>query len=730
MNINNELYYPNSTLYSSAINNYNTLTSFNFSKSNKNYIQKLKNNFIHYTISNFSRNLEKENYKYNKKKVISLHKNLDLANNRKNFDYKKLKKNENIHKSILIKKLKQSKIYKTVEKTANENYLKEKRKKNMFITTIEEYNDNSIENLTPKKESKNDNNNLNNNIFSRKNKIHLSLNPSINAYKFDDVITPKISYDIKNKSPNKKLLSLSLFDNRNIFFNPYKISNITLPCIKFNNSLNALSVNPNQKNSLSKVCVAKLKIEIIKQTLTSYYKRFLEERDFPKDLNDAIFRFSIRYQKFFFIYDDLIKKYMMQLENEIKKNNILLNKLKTKKDKLINENEAILKQILALQEKVKIYESFNNLCLNLKYKANQNQISSNTNKSASESTSKSKQISKEISKSKSPLKSPGRRKRNSTFKSKKDPKKSILGLKKSSEVENNSIYIPQKVKEVLKNTEEIQIIFEDRDYKVFHEYERYNKSIYNKIELVLEYNKEKKNENYEMENNEDLINHLENIVFKLKRKNQYLIEYKTNLIKIQKNQNEKNDLIYAYSKDNNNKNDDIIMPKIYKKIKDILLNPKINLEKILEQKKLYQIIKEKDFILNIAYKGEIYSEELFNLKILESLYLKMIQWKEKCLSNENTRKKYMKIKSEREKELKYLKCEQNLLEEKMNFFKKKLELINKNNKIIFIRNRKYDPFYKKFIKDSITKKRLKFQKNIDKNQYESENDKYNNYLYY
>ena len=46
-----------------------------------------------------------------------------------------------------------------------------------------------------------------------------------------------------------------------------------------------------------------------------------------------------------------------------------------------------------------------------------------------------------------------------------------------------------------------------------------------------------------MENNEDLINHLENIVFKLKRKNQYLIEYKTNLIKIQKNQNEKNDLI-------------------------------------------------------------------------------------------------------------------------------------------------------------------------------------------
>ena len=158
MNINNEFYYPNSTLYSSAINNYNTLTSFNFSKSNKNYIQKLKNNFIHYTISNFSRNLEKENYKYNKKKVISLHKNLDLANNRKNFDYKKLKKNENIHKSILIKKLKQSKIYKTVEKTANDNYLKEKRKKNMFITTIEEYNDNSIENLTPKKESKNDNN--------------------------------------------------------------------------------------------------------------------------------------------------------------------------------------------------------------------------------------------------------------------------------------------------------------------------------------------------------------------------------------------------------------------------------------------------------------------------------------------------------------------------------------------------------------------------------------------
>ena len=99
------------------------------------------------------------------------------------------------------------------------------------------------------------------------------------------------------------------------------------------------------------------------------------------------------------------------------------------------------------------------------------------------------------------------------------------------------------------------------------------------------------------------------------------------------------------------------------------------------------------------------------------------------MKDKNLREKYIKIKTERDKEIKYLKCEQKLIEDKFNKMKKNEEIMNKNTKVIVLRNKKFDPFYKKYIADKIIKKRLTSKEHLNRLKLENENDKYN-YLYY
>jgi hypothetical protein len=102
-----------------------------------------------------------------------LHKNKQFNKNKlwKIFDIGKFSKNMNLlHRNELRNKLIKSKLYKLIEKTANDNYLKAKRKKNMFITTIDE------DNIYEEEE-----NNKTKKIFNKMNKnkkIRLNINPS------------------------------------------------------------------------------------------------------------------------------------------------------------------------------------------------------------------------------------------------------------------------------------------------------------------------------------------------------------------------------------------------------------------------------------------------------------------------------------------------------------------------------------------------------------------------
>ena len=62
--------------------------------------------------------------------------------------------------------------------------------------------------------------------------------------------------------------------------------------------------------------------------------------------------------------------------------------------------------------------------------------------------------------------------------------------------------------------------------------------------------------------------------------------------------------------------------------------------------------------------------------------------------------------------------------------KKNYDVINKINKIIVLKNRKLDPFYKRYIQDDVIKKRIKLKEYLDKMKLDDENEIYNNYLYY
>ena len=710
MNNNNETFsYMNNDIdfsssdynnYNSYMNKnyaYNTLNVNNFPKFKSKYIYNLKNNF---DTPNHSRNFLKGNYIYNQRKVMSLHKSINMKRikDRKTFEFEKITKSiYTMHRTALKNKLSQNKIYKLLEKTAIENYLKEKRKKNMFITTIEEGNI-SDENI-------NINNNINENKLNKpkkKVKIFLDLNPTNNNSEVEKIKTP-------TKETHYLTLSHHIDSEKNIS-NKLNLTDISLPCIKFNNLLNSLNINSNHKNSLSQTSLAKLKIEIIKKELNAAYKECFEKRDFPVGLADETFKSYLQQQKYFFVYDDLNKKYMQFLANEIKDNIIILGKLKEDKKQLLKENNEKLKKISSLEEQIKIFESFNDLYLNLK----------NKSEKLKPFSPKKSPKKPRISYQKKPT---FNSKRISLFKKGKDLYKrretQINFSIRNNKNKDSRIQNPKKGRELFKNTQEIREIFEERDKSVFKKYSKYTDVLYDVSQLSIEKEKQKENKRLESNETSEIIGQFKNEIISLKNKNKELKEFKNSLIN--KKLNEENI-------DDNNKNKNV--SKILLKAKKILLNQKINLEKFLKIKNLYEIIKEKDITRNIMYNGKNYSKELFFITMIEELFLKMELWKKNCLKDKNMKEKYDKLKAQKEKEMKYLKCEQNLLEEKMIELKKINKILNKNNKIIVLRNKKFDPFYKKYIGDELIRKRIKSKENYDKIKLENTYDKYNYYLYY
>ena len=790
---------------------YNTLNTYKLRKSLKTPVIKItKNNKKHFFTNKIilSQNYLKDSYFYNHQKILTFHQNNILQKEKKCKTYDA--KNQDIftnlsslHKNMLKGKLLKSKLYKSIEKTANEKYIKKKkeREKNMFITMIEEENldeNKSVLNFEKENEENSDDNkeNIKSNIinikpykiletnkyeenenddYTSENNINKGNIPKFNSSKnFSNIKNLKYEYnrnnifsgninninnnDLKSKNLLKKKLSFNNMNNKkNKEIDSIKLKPISLPCIKFNNSLNdyfqyILEGNINDKLTLAKTSIAKLKFETTNKALSEQYKTTLEKREFPIDLANIMFYYYLKEQKYFFEFDDLYKKYFQYLYLEIKKNNEELNDLRKIKEKVFKENNLIIKKITDLKEEVKIYEAFKKLCLKIKYKTkNINDIpleeikkygidlnKYNSNRQIIEIKTKSDKNNNYNNEDEKKIKSP-KKIRYSLNKKKPTLRKKISGIL----IKN---YTPKVNEPVFETSDEFFQQFAEVNQNIYKKYQIYNNSFYEKKDLESDVENEKKIEQSpEAKYTKNILKKLSKELYSLKQKNTRLNLYKKQLINkmsIDQNNNsyitllENNNIIINNEGNSKNKyyldenENTIALFKIYKKVRKILLNPEIDIEKILKINKLYSLIKEKKTIKDIKFNGNLYSKEVFHIKILELLYLELIQWKKRCLKNKYFRKKFLIIKNEREKALKIYKSHKKLFEDQIHLMKRNEIILDKINKFTILKNKKNDPYYKKYLQDEVIKNEEKLKEEINKTKIETEADKYYNLIQY
>ena len=740
------------------------------------------------------------------------------------------------HKNLLKSKLIQSNIYKFIEKNASDNYIQKKkeREKNTFLTTIanSETNKNIFNfdqnEITPNeitnektKETNDIYYNSENNIPKNKNKISIQnklqkgsmmLNfnkniinikksnnnyhnilsePEVNSYIFKENNTLN---DIKKLSYNKK-------DDVSKSYKDYKLDPITIPCIKFNNILDEYFKNiledSNNKGSISKKSLAKLKFGIVNKAQLEIYKTTLEQKELPIIIADTMYRFFRRGQKYFFEYDDLYRKYLAFLSAEVKNNKIKLNNLKDKKENLYKKNSEILKKISELKEQIKTYESFKKLFLMIKYRTSiMKDIPNEELIKYGFKNRRNSVINTICIEDKQTTTNESESKETNSNANRNNPRKSLrysfsivkkrgsLKLNKSSTIKermiSNSNNKNTEVSPQFPIFEEVDELFKKfgEEYNnIFKMFELYNNSFYEKAMLQIDIMKENENEQtIDMMNTNNLIQKMAKELVFLKEKNKQLILLKNYILnikiknksnseimlskmndinnfeikesndnkikeeinnsnKINKNDNIKNNKNKSNSIDNNIKlnykeenEKSITLFKIYKKLKEILLNPEINIEKILNINKLYNIINEVKTKKMIRLNEEFYSKEVFCIKILEMLYLKLLMWKKSCLKNKNLRSRFLKYESERERDIKIYKSKQKILEQKKYIIKRNKEILDKSNKVAIFKNRKIDPFPKRYLHDDVIKKNLKDQNKPNNQKKEKENDNFYNYF--
>ncbi len=791
---------------------YNTFNQYTFLKSSKTHTIRLtknvKKNFFSHNKRILSENYLNNNYFYNHEKILTYHQNNKKSKTLYSTKKQKIMKNLSLtHKNMLKNTLTQSKLYKLVVKTARENFLKKKREKDTFITMIENNQDEKNEILSfehdetqtmhKTKEESNDANEQSNKINNRKSKLKQTKN---------DIMSKKMKNNTMLLDFNKKIINIKKanFSNNNIllsekdlnsyskdrnynnihskkkvsFNNTYTEKNksfdlsrlkpISLPCIKFNNTIDnyfkyMIEGTRNDKHLLAKTCIAKLRFEIINKALIEHYRTTMERNEFPVNLANTMYDFYVKGKKYFYEFDDLHKKYLAFLYLEIKKHNLKLNELLDEIENLSSENNKILKLILDKKEQIKMYEALKRLCLMIKHKTrNINDIpeeeftkygiinefinKNNNNEEKKIKGEESKKNKEELSKNarkklfsnKNLIRTSSSKKRVSCIKEKK---------RASSFFEKKHFVIKQQIP-IFNTTDEFFKKFEEGNEDLFKIYDLYSNSFYEKMELKSEIQDENRIEqSSDSKFTHNLIKKRNNELMLLKEKNKRLINFK-NILLGKKNHNKSQIILFNNNNDEKSNNNisektenikfvldenekTVSLFKIYKKVRAILLDPEINIENILKDRKLYNIIKEKKTLKDIRFNGEVYSKEVFHIKILELIYLKLIEWKKKCLNNKNTRKHYLKIKNEREKFLKIYKCKQKLIDDQIHLMKRNDIIFNKTNKITILKNKRIDPFYKRYLfEDIIKNKELKKKKDNNKSGYESKNDIFFNYFQY
>ena len=127
------------------------------------------------------------------------------------------------------------------------------------------------------------------------------------------------------------------------------------------------------------------------------------------------------------------------------------------------------------------------------------------------------------------------------------------------------------------------------------------------------------------------------------------------------------------------------------KLISIILKLNINIESILKTDGIYKFLNSpKDN--KIIYNYEEYNKTKFCLKILETIFWYLIEEKEKYLSNETFREKYLELQAEIDKNKIIQKLRESIENENKKKNKKAKELFLKHNKLMILPIKKDDPF--------------------------------------
>ena len=596
----------------------------------------------------------------------------------------------------------------------------------------------------------------------------LNKNRIINHINEHDLDKKKISLSM---SPPKKILNYKFIDALGNLDSDYYFEG-------------KLISSRGTRKGLTEQILSKFYYNVINKIKKNFYQTQCEIQQNPIIILEKYEKFQNINKKYYKIYQELVKKYFMYLYSQIGEEKYKLDLIKEERDKLKDENFQIIKKINFTNEKLLFYQNFMGLLMKIKYntpslitipeehlrKYGVKVIRSIYNYHKPEIFKKSKKnynkrISyilitdlkesynkQKFSRRKTSININLNKKKSSNNTSDNDFKEVKVNrnfkhqqssLKKIDEVSQNPFRLSIKrrnddlviaIKEPIFNeVEELNDRLRDiRNHLVdlFKEYTD-KKYFIQTLKMELEREKYKVKIDKNIQYNKKEIEILKEELMKIKQQNNLYINF-INYLNSAKNNNyveytqkiiEKNKVISKTERDEEEKKKK--KPNFGEKLIRILLNYNFNIEEFIEFKGIYKFLKSPQEI-KINDHGKEYKKILFCTKILEMIFLKLMEQKRVFLSNENTRDKYLQYQEIIEKDKYLLKMKEKRKETIIQELKKERKILIKTSKVSIIPRKRNDPFSTKLLYE-------KYKKNekdkLQKLKKEEEND-FQNYFNY
>ena len=711
---NKLFFYSNEKIFMKEIKKYKD----NQRKMNSNKMNKFHTYYIHSKMKSYS-----ESPDYNE--ITSNNKTTTYSETTSNNYSKTIKNKYSILKNISILKSNNRNKTRNNNFLNINNYLKTENDKNFLYQSATNRNHSILKTAHSKR-----NNNLT---------INSSLIKRINIYNY---VENKL---LKNKSPTKVL---------NYKFNDI-IGNVD------NNVYceGKLTSSRGVRNGLTEQILSEFRFNIFNKIKKEFYETKFEIKQDPLSIIEEYRILLETNKKYYNIYQGLIKKYFGYLYSQIDEEKYKLMILKEEREKIKEENFQITKKINSQNEKLIFYQNFMKLLLKIKYntvslsiiheddlikygikkgrrKSNHKLLKRNTYFLITEIKNNNKHELK----------------RKTTFNINFN-KKMFFRTKSNNyndihKTNRDSIYhelnnFHKKHNKRLSNEKALEYeiipkvpIFNDVEelFGRLKGIENHLKDLYKesadkrymiqilKTELYKEKSRDKTDKNYKINNNE--LNILMKKLSKIKEKYEIYMHFKNylnsikdkNYIEFEPKIKEINNDKDINKKHHSNKKDNVKKKVVFAdKIISILLNLNINIEKFIEIKGIYSFLRSPQEV-KINSQGKEYMKALFCIKILEIIFLKLMEKRQEFLLKSSKRKKYLEYEDVIEKNNKLMKIYEKREEEINQRIKREREILIKASKVPIVPRKKDDPFSYNIYYEQFKRNEKERLKKIRKNQ--------------